>query len=110
MVDFFGSFLIFIILVVLLIVVCIIYFIAKIIKRIIVDKKRADSERDILNFADQIIYYMENKNIDNIEELANLINAPKNMKISKENDLILIKYNNLTYNVNQGRFVITGLI
>ena len=106
MVDFYSSFLFFIILAIILIFVCIIFFISKIIKRIIDVKKREKSERAILNAADMIIYCQENKNIKNTGELAKHINVPKNMKIIKENDEIVIRYNSLVYNVDSGRFIL----
>jgi ABC-type bacteriocin/lantibiotic exporter with double-glycine peptidase domain len=109
MVDFYSSFLFFIILAIILIFVCIIFFISKIIKRIIDVKKREKSEREILNAADMIICYQGDKNIENMEELTKNINIPKNMKITKENDEIIIKYNNLVYNVSLGRFILTKI-
>ena len=109
MVDFYSSFLFFIILAIILIFVCIIFFISKIIKRIIDVKKREKSERAILDTADMIICYQEDKNIENTEELSKNINIPKNMKIIKENDEIIIKYNNLVYNVSLGRFILTKI-
>jgi len=104
MVDFFGSFLVLAALVVLLIAVCSIYFITKIIIRITDGEKRKASEQLIQKNAEIMLQYIEEKNINSTEEMLKLIVLPKKMTIIKEDNNFFIKYNNLTYNVNTGRF------
>ena len=106
MLEFFGSFFVIIILFILTLFGCIIFFIVKIIKYFADKKKREDSEQAVLNTADSLLYYMENKNITQIEELIKQINMPKHMKITEENNEVFIYYRNLKYNVNKGRFII----
>lgn len=106
MLDFYGSFMIFTILAVLSFAGCIIFFIVKIIKFFVDKKKREDNEQAILSTADALIYYKENKNTSNIEELLKYINIPKHMKLTEESNEIFIYYKKLKYNIDKGRFIV----
>jgi len=102
---------------ILIIPICIgllVYFILKISRNIYNKNKREISERTISKIADKIVYYKENKNVDiekcigeYSENLKNYIDIPKGMDLIKENDEIIIKYNNLVYNVNIGRYILS---
>ena len=102
---------------ILIIPVCIgliLYLVFKISKNIYNKNKREICERTISKIADKIVYYKENKNVDiekyigeYSENLKNYIDIPKGMDLIKENDEIIIKYNNLVYNVNIGRYILS---
>jgi len=104
--EFFGSFFVIIILFILTLFGCIIFFIVKIIKFFVDKKKREDNEQAILSTADALIYYKENKNTSNIEELLKYINIPKHMKLTEESNEIFIYYKKLKYNIDKGRFIV----
>jgi len=106
MLDFYTSFSIIVILTVLSLVGCIIFFLIKIIL-IFYDKgKRKKIEKNIQEIADMIIFTKENKNIENTEELLKQIKIPRYIKITEDDNELIIKYKNLIYNVNKGRFIV----
>ena len=105
---FYQSFVVIILLVVLVTVISIFYAIAMIIKKIYKAGKFEKAQQEILKAADSIFIYQEQnniKNIVNIEDLYKHIKIPKKMKLIKENDELFIKYFNLTYNLNKGRYL-----
>jgi len=104
MLDFYASFSIFVILAVIMFSAGIIFFIVKIFN-IFYDKiSREKNEKTVQNTADIIINLKENKGIEKTEEL--LKHLPKQMKLIEENNELIIKYKNLIYNVNKGRFIV----
>ena len=107
--DFISSFLVIIVLVLIITFGSIIYFISLILKRVFVGIKSEKNEKKILIIADTIYNYMENKDIKNTEEILKHIKAPKKMKIVNENNEVIIYYENLTYNLNKGRFIRTDV-
>ena len=104
MVDFLGTFLVLAALVVLLITGFFVYFVAKIIIGVINKEKRKADEILVLENADTICQYLEEKKISNIEELLGCIDLPKKMTLEKENNDFIIKYKELVYSINTGRF------
>ncbi|MCL2801930.1 MAG: hypothetical protein FWD28_09265 [Treponema sp.] len=104
MLDFFSSFAVLVVLFVLLLAGCFVFLITKIILSVINTEKRKANEQLIYNTADSINHLIEVKNINNAEELSKLVNLPKKMTLTKEENDFYIKYKNLTYNVNTGRF------
>ena len=70
------------------------------------NNKRKNGENTVLKIADLIVFHQNNNNIEETEELAKHIKIPGKMKITKENNEFIIKYKNLTYNVNIGRFLL----
>jgi len=93
------------VLVILIIFGCIIYAISLIFKGTFNKMRGENYEQEIFKVVDMIMYYQENKHIENTDELLKHIHVPKNMKITKENNEIIIYYKNLTYNVNTGRYL-----
>jgi len=106
MIDFFGSFVIIIFLAMILFAGCTFFFIAKIFFVFFNKRKREKIEQIIQSIADELVYYKENKNIDQTSEILKNIKTPKYMIIAEEGSELSIKYKNLVYSVNKGRFVV----
>ena len=97
--------------------VCLVMFLLlKIIKHKVDKERRKIFEQRVLNVADKIMFYRENKNInideyiteyinENTENLKKYIDMPKKMNLTNENEEIFIKYKKLIFNVNTGRFI-----
>jgi uncharacterized membrane protein YvbJ len=103
---FFESFAVIIVLVVIVIVCSIIYAVFSLFKSAFSKRKREKQEQEVLKIADTVSYYQENKNLERVEHLLRYVNLPKNMKMTEEDDEIILTYFNLKYNVNKGRFIL----
>ena len=102
---FFQSFLVITILVVLTIAFSILYFIVVMIKKIYKTGKREKARQEISRIADLIVIYQENNKTENPQDLCKHVKIPKKMKITNENDELLIRYDDLTYSLNKGRYL-----
>ena len=98
---FIQSYLVIIILVILIIAFSILGFFVILIKKIYKTAKRKKNIQEIYKIAD-LIYSLQQ---ENIQDLYSRIKMPKKMKLSKENDELFIHYEQLTYNVNKGRYI-----
>jgi len=109
MLDFFGTMLVLTVLVILLIAGCIIYFLVRIIMKIVDGEKRKANEREVLRIADIVYQYMEERKINSADEMLKHVTLPKTMILSEEDNNFVIKYKNLVYNVNTGRFKLDNI-
>jgi len=100
-------FLIVITIIVLIVFGTVFYAVIMLVKTVIKKGKKEKQEREIIKTGDMIKSYMADKDMTNTDELLANINIPKNMDVLNDSGEIIIKFNNIKYNVNKERFLVS---